>query len=119
MFQSNWTWLAAYVLLLATILAAMFWARPRVTRTFSDAETLASWEKWREDAARQQEGEGPVHRRKPVSPEPPALVLFRDHFYTCLIGLLVLGSALFGFLMIVVRGVIHGPAPQIDYSDPQ
>lgn len=108
-------WIAGHVVLIVAIYAALLWARQSALATFATPETQASWEQWREDAG---QTDGPVVRRRPKSGEPPALVLMRDMFWTCVIAAWVAGSVLFFFLMAVVRGMVLAKPPQVDLSDP-
>jgi len=100
---------AVYVVLLCLLVSAMFIARQRVVTSESSVVSQENWQQWRAEAGRQQRGEGPVIRRIPRSSEPPSLVLLRDHFATSLVILVVLSSALYFAIAIMVRGVAVGP----------
>jgi hypothetical protein len=109
----NVLWLAGYLLVMLALTAAMFAARAGVFETYGTLEAKAEWEAWRA-AARKQSSEdqqpvaGPVQRRTPKSADPPALVLMRDYFATCLAAALFFSSLLFAVTMIVIRGAIGG-----------
>ena len=99
-------WVAAYIVLVAAVVAGVFYARQQALATYGTAGAQAEWDAWREDARRLAEESGPVKRRVPRSEAPPALVLMRDHFGVCLGLALVLSTVLFGTLMLFVRGAI-------------
>ncbi|MDX1965276.1 MAG: hypothetical protein SFX18_19175 [Pirellulales bacterium] len=70
-----------------------------------------SWEAWRA-AANQMDGvQSPVKRRPPKSPEPPALVMLRDHFPVVISAAVVFSSAIYLFLVFILRGILLPPAP--------
>ena len=69
----------------------------------------AEWDRWREKAAEQAEGKGPVQRRIPKSAEPPTLVLLRDYYVMCVTVFLLFGSVLFGVFMFLARGIVSSP----------
>ena len=108
---------ALYVALLCVLVSLLFVARQRALTIDSSAVSQENWQDWRAEAQRQQDGAGPVIRRVPKSSEPPSLVLLRDHFATSLAIVLVLSSALFFTIAIMVRGVLVGPSFQPDLSD--
>ncbi len=107
-------WVVGHIVLVVVIYLGLAQARKNALQTFGSQETRDSWEQWREDAA---EENGLVYRRRPKSAEPPALVLMRDMFWTCVIAAWIGASVLFFFLMAIIRGMVGGQA-QIDYSDP-
>lgn len=106
---ANWGWLAAYVIATCLVTLSMFALRRVVLRQLSTPEAIAQWQAWR-DAEPNQSDTGPVKRRPPSSPEPPALVLLRDHFSVMLAGALLFSSLLFGAIMIAARGVFSSGA---------
>lgn len=106
-----------YVTMLGALASGFVVARQRVLKTDSSEQSHANWQDWRDEAQRQQDGSGPVTRRVPKSAEPPSLVLLRDHFGTSLSILLVLSSALFFAIAIMVRGVTLGPGFVPDLAD--
>ena len=105
-----------YVLLLCILVSLSLVARQRALITDGTVTSQANWQDWRAEAQRQQDGNGPVTRRVPRSSEPPSLVLLRDHFATSLAILLVLSSALYFTIAIMVRGVLVGPSFQPDLA---
>jgi hypothetical protein len=62
---------------------------------YSGEDAQQDWNKWVDEATRQAEGDGPIRRRVPKSKQPPALVLARDYYPTCLFGALLFSSLLF------------------------
>ncbi|MAV36653.1 MAG: hypothetical protein CMJ59_14500 [Planctomycetaceae bacterium] len=115
----NLLWATAYGIFLAIIVGALFWVRDNVSRQFQTAEAQAAWNRWRQEAARQAQGEGPVQRRVPKSAQPPIAVLMSQHFPVCVTAAITLGSALFGTFMFLIRGVWRdssriGHAPPTD-----
>lgn len=106
-----------YVALLGSLVSLLLIARQRVLVSDSSELSRQDWENWRDEARRQEEGDGPVSRRVPKSNEPPSLVLLRDHFTTSLAILLVLSSALYFTLAIMFRGILVGPSFQLELAD--
>ena len=102
---SNLRWLMAYLLTLAILVLVVMYTRTQVLATFGTPQATAEWQAWREAAGKQTQ-RGPVRRRMPKSPEPPALVLMRDHFAVVMTAAVVFGSLLFATFMIAVRGVM-------------
>jgi hypothetical protein len=99
--------LLGYVVLLGTAIWAMTAWRQSLIANLSTPEAQAAWEKWRAEAAQDDGTHGPVQRTVPKSPEPPSLVLMRDYFPACLVGLLLPLSALYAFIVWLVCGVLQ------------
>ena len=99
-------WLLAYPAVMALVVAGLVYGRGQALATFGTEEAQAEWDTWRADAKDMALGAGPVKRREPQSHEPPALVLMRDYFATCLGLALVLSTVLFGTFMFFVRGAL-------------
>lgn len=99
-------WLVLYAAVLAAVAGALVRARQNALATYGSDEAQTEWDQWRSDAKDMAMGAGPVKRREPKSPEPPALVLMRDHFAACLGLALVLSTVLFGTFMFFVRGAL-------------
>lgn len=85
----------AYVALMVVLVWGLFALRQNVLRAQSSRDARGDWQAWRSDVERQQQERQSVARRVPKSAEPPALVLMRDYFVTCLVGALVFVSLLF------------------------
>jgi hypothetical protein len=106
-------WLPLYVATLALVTWGMFTGRKYAVELYGTPEAQSDWDQWVEDV-REEGGEGPVRRRVPRAPRPPALVLMQDQFVTCLVGALVLSSAMFATVAFFVHGVLTGPRPEIE-----
>ena len=97
--------LVLYVAFLVGAVSTVYWARGWAQRTLGTPEERARWETFREEMARQAETkEGLVEHKPRQSPEPPALVLLRDYFGTCLAATVVFGSILYWMLAFAFRG---------------
>ena len=96
-----------YFVFAAAILLAMFTVRENVVPELSTAQEQADWNQWRAEAAQQDGTHGPVQRVAPRSPEPPLLLLMRDYFPACVVGLLVPLSALYAVIAWMISGVIR------------
>lgn len=102
---ANLAWLVAYLAMIIFIVAGLRNYRASAVTHFSTESATSKWQNWR--AAAKEIGErGPVEREAPQSPEPPALVLMRDHFAACLGISLLLSSCLFVWFMFCVRGAM-------------
>jgi hypothetical protein len=97
-------WLAAYLVVLAGVIVAMFQMRSITLRTMDTPEARADWQAWR-DAPPNQRTDLPVRRRAPSSDEPPALVLMRDYFGVMMTAAIVFSSLLFAAIAFAARGV--------------
>lgn len=102
----NLVWLVIYISVMTTIVMAANYVRTWAIDELGSGRSKADWETWREETEKQEQGEGPVTRRKAVSDEPPTLVLMRDHFVTCLGGLLLMATVLFFTMMVLFRGAM-------------
>lgn len=104
--------------MVAGVLLMMNHLRGRVLAMQDSPQYQAAWDEW-VAAAKQQDGvSSPVKRRPPKSPEPPALVLLRDHYWTCTGGVLLLSTALAVAFIFMLRGVMFQPPLEIDPADP-
>ena len=103
----NAIWLASYLAMINGIVLGLMRVRENVLANMSTPEARKKWQEWREEAREQTTGEGPVQRRMPGSPEPPALVLMRDRFATVIAAGVVFSTVFFLFMMIIVRGVMN------------
>jgi hypothetical protein len=97
--------MALYLVLLGVVVGSMLKVREVTLATMGTPEARAEWETWRESEPNQRK-DLPVSRRPPKSPEPPALVLMRDHFTVLMIAAIVFSSLLFVALAIAARGVL-------------
>lgn len=103
---------ALYALVLAGVAGGMVYLRRVALATYGTPQAQAEWEAWRQAARQMADSSGPVRRRPPSSPQPPALVLMRDHFGVCLAGALLLASVLFGTLLWLAQGALETVPPR-------
>ncbi len=99
-------WLAGYLMTMAAILYGMISLRNMQLDQNNSATTQADWQQWRNEAARQSTGKGPVLRRVPKTLDPPIMVLFSDHFSVIVIFSLLFGSAFYFMLYFFVHGTL-------------
>jgi ferric-dicitrate binding protein FerR (iron transport regulator) len=124
--------LVIFVLFEAGVVWGMFQFRRSAVDVYGTSEGQQEWERWRSDVAKQSEAfdaaeKGldqpmgplpPVKRRVSKSAEPPALVLMRDQFVVCLAGAMLLSGAMFGSILLLLRGaLVRGGAAKEDDSD--
>ncbi len=114
---TNAIWLIAYLAAMVGGLFAMHRLRDWSLDELGSAEARAEWDEWRDETARQAKGSGPVERRKAKSEEPPMLVLLRDYYVTCAVGLLVFGTVLFAAMMFMVRGAFSGMYNPVELAE--
>ena len=109
----NSLWLAAYLAVMGLGLWQLHRAHDWALATYDESGEgkgrQAQWDRWRDAAAEQAAGKGPVQRRVPKSAEPPTLVLLRDYYVMCVAAFLLFGSVLFGVFMFLVRGIVSSP----------
>lgn len=98
---------AGYLLFAVAIVAAMFLVRNNIVPELSTAQSQADWNAWRVEVAQQNAAHGPVQRTVPKSPEPPMLVLMRDYFPACVLGVFLPLSALYAVIAWMICGVIR------------
>jgi hypothetical protein len=84
-----------YAALLIALVWCLFAMRHSVRRNLDSADARGDWQTWRSDVEREQHQPQTVARRVPKSAEPPALVLMRDYFVTCLVGAVLFVSLLY------------------------
>jgi hypothetical protein len=107
------SWTAGYILMMSAVTVGMAIWRQNTLADMATPEAQSAWNDWRNKAAEQSGTAGPVQRTIPKSPQPPALILMRDYFVACLIGVIVPLSALYAFIAWVACGVMRqsGTAP--------
>lgn len=115
---ANLAWLVAYLAMLGSIAFGLRWYRNDATDRYGTEQAGVQWQQWR-DAAEELGASGPVRRSKPKAAEPPALLLMRDHFGSCLAISLLLSSVLFLWLMVSLRGALRPPATPLVQDDPE
>ena len=106
---ANFAWLIAYLVMVGCVSFALQWYRDVATNRYATEQAGAHWQEWRRAAAELGES-GPVKRTMPKAAEPPALLLMRDYFGSCLAISLLLTSALFLWFMVALRGAFRPAA---------
>ncbi len=101
-----WRFLFGWTGMLVIVVGGMFMAREKTLATMSTPEAQAEWDAWRKSEVNQRD-DLPVKRRPPKSPEPPALVLMRDHFPVLLGAAVVFCSLLYAALAFAVSGALR------------
>ena len=101
-------WFVGYIVIVSTIVGAMFWLRQSAVADLSSPNSVADWQEWRQDVHEQQKSRGPVERRVPKSEEPPELVLMRDFFGVLMIGALLFSSLLYWIIAWFATGILKG-----------
>ena len=100
-------WIVGYLLTLGAIFYGLTTVRQRQLSS-SDTQLENSWQQWRDAAAIQAAGNGPVKRKVPKSTLPPIQVLFADHYMTITLSAIFFGSFLYGMLYFFARGILAG-----------
>ena len=104
-------WLVGYLVCILLLGLGICYARSLVLANLASPEARGQWEKWQAETERQSKEQGPVSRKPVKSPEPPGLVLMRDHFAGVLVTGLLVGSFFFGFLILAIRGAVQSSHP--------
>lgn len=99
-------WGLVYLACASGIVVATWRGRQSAIAKYDSAEGQAEWGEWKQAAEEMTAKGGSLARRPPKGNELPALVLLRDHFATCLAGLLLAFTALFGVLAALVGGAL-------------
>jgi uncharacterized membrane protein YedE/YeeE len=105
---SVWLWLAIYVVAIGGV--AIYIVRLRDQMLDDRPEIAAneqSWQDWVKSEVNREANSGPIQRAPPKSPEPPMLVLMRDHFGVIFGAAVVFPAIIIGFMLIVARGVLR------------
>ena len=95
-----------YLVVMAALIGSLFVMRQNLLRNLGTAQAREEWQQWRSDVERQQQEPQAVARRVPKSEEPPALVLMRDYFVTCLIGAALFVSLLYWAIAGLTIGAV-------------
>jgi hypothetical protein len=106
--------IVAYLTVIVSVVGGLAYARSRVLDELGRPEAIAEWRQWKE--ATRQTGGAPVTRRVPTTDEPPALVLFRDHFAAIIVTSVAIASFMVAFLAFIVRGMATSRARSTDQS---
>jgi len=110
---AKYLWFTLYLATLGLVTWGMFAGRRHTLSLYGTPEAQSDWDQWVDDV-REEGGAGPVRRRTPQATRPPALVLMEEHFGTCLIGALVLSSAMFATAAFFIHGVLTSSPTEID-----
>lgn len=101
-------WLLGFVVFMAAIAAALFYARSQALATLNDDDSRGKWREWQDEVKRQQQSKtSPVQRRVTNSDEPPTLVMLRDSFPAIILVCLLAGALFYLFLAYLARGMWH------------
>jgi hypothetical protein len=95
------------VFLVTLSLFGLWSVRERGMAAFDNPKARQEWDGWRDAVASGKAGDSSVKRRIPKSPEPPTLVLLRDHFLVCASLLVVTEAALFATIAFMVIGALR------------
>lgn len=111
-------WLG-YLAVAAATLGSLVAARSWAISELGSPAALAEWQRWRDDeTARQGEPSAGVQRRPPKSDQPPTLILLRDHFAAVAVSTLLVTSFLYGFFVVIARGVARDRARPVASAAP-
>ena len=116
---AHFCWLVGYLFTLSTMLYGLSKIREKqLSETNTKLED--SWKEWRQAAAIQAKGEGPVKRKIPKSTLPPVQVLFTEYYKTITVAAVIFGSFLYGMLYFFTQGIVAGDRHQLSASaDPR
>ncbi|REK17253.1 MAG: hypothetical protein DWQ37_07230 [Planctomycetota bacterium] len=103
-------WTGLYVAVMAAVVFSLIQFRRVALETMGTPEAQAEWQEWR-DSEPNQSDDLPVQRRAPKSPEPPLLVLMRDHFAVVMTGAILFSSLLYAALAIAAWGAFARQRP--------
>lgn len=106
-----WVSLLAYAVLVGSVVLALFSIRESTLAESDDEQSRIEWQKWKAEAAQQDGTRSPVQRSVPKTDEPPLHLLARDHFPAMVVGLILPLTALYWFIVWLVRGVMNSPGP--------
>jgi hypothetical protein len=103
-------WFAGYLVSIGAILYGLFALRIEQLAEVDNSAAQIGWESWREEAARQSSGTGPVQRKVPKSVRPPLRVLFSENFSILVVFALIFGSAFYFIFYFFVRATLSRQA---------
>jgi hypothetical protein len=103
-------WLG-YAVLLTAAVTAVSYARRRVEASLATPAAQAEWDAWRARTKELSEGNDPMKRRPAKAPEPPMLILFRDHFGAAVGSTVVAVTVFYWLFVFLIRGSLGTPAP--------
>ena len=108
---------AGYILLVTAVMVAMLAWRRDVLAEMATPQAQAEWNDWRTKAAEQDGKHSPVQLTVSKSPQPPVLVLMRDYFPACIVGLLAPLTALYAFIAWMACGVLRQSGKEQNQSN--
>jgi hypothetical protein len=98
-----------YVLLLSAAVGGVVEARRRTLASQSSPESQAAWKAWRDKTRELSTSNDPMKRREAKAPEPPLLILLRDHFGAAVGSTVVAVTLFYWFLAFLIRGSLRTP----------
>jgi len=101
--------LVGYLAVFGFVVGGMFYTRSWAVRTYATEDEHEAWETWRESVRQQSKEGSPVKRRTPKSDAPPLLTLTQEYFPQILVISLVITSALYVAMTLMIRGAILSP----------
>ena len=101
--------LVGYFVVVGFVVGGLMYTRSWAVRTYVSEEEHQAWETWRESVRQQSKKGSPVKRRTPKSEAPPLLTLTQDYFLQILVISLVITSALYVTMAMMIRGAILSP----------
>lgn len=99
-----------YAALLAAAVGGVVEARRRTMATLASPEARAEWNAWRAETRELSTSDGPMKRREAKAPEPPLLILLRDHFGAAVGSTVVAMTLFYWFLAFLIRGSMRTPS---------
>ncbi len=105
MSRRGWAWLlAGHVVAIALVWGPLYAVRGRVIVAFNAPAAVEAWQQWKTRTEELSERPGPVERRTVKVNEPPLLLIFRDHFRAVLLVSAAIGSFVYYFVAMLIRG---------------
>lgn len=95
--------LLTYLVFVVVLTSVLFLVRDSVIESHNQQQDQ-QWNEWREETIKQAENPKFVERRPAKSTEPPAVVLLRDHFFACWLGITLMSSVIFLTFMFLGLG---------------
>lgn len=96
--------------LTAVVVGGMYWMRAKAIAAYGSSQAISDWDDWRDAQDELVKQGARTKRKKPLSSEPPALVLMRDHFAACTGAAVMAAGGAFLVFAFLLRGVLAQPA---------